>query len=98
MFFDYLYTDGKQQESKQVVEAADENHKSITYKAFGGDLMQIYKSIKAIIHVNQNAEYSLVTWTLEYEKMSEDVPDPSSLVDLAYKITKSTDILQLQLQ
>lgn len=71
---------------------------SLDFQQFGGDMMQIYKSLKTIVHVYQIDQNSLVTWTFEYEKMSEDIPYPALLVNLAYTITKAMGTLQLQLQ
>lgn len=94
--FSLILIDGKPQASNQLLEAADEKNKSITYTAFGGDLMQAYKSVKAIIRVEpKDHQNSLVTWTVEYEKVSEDIPDPDSLLDLAYKITKDVEARQV---
>ncbi|CAI9296923.1 unnamed protein product [Lactuca saligna] len=85
--------DGKLLSSKQVLEAADEKNKSITYTPLEGDAMlQIYKSLKAHIHFTENGENNFVTWTLEYEKINEDVPDPDALIDLAYKVTKVVEL------
>ncbi|TRO77430.1 hypothetical protein FKB34_17140 [Glycocaulis profundi] len=72
--------------------------KSITFRAFGGEMMQVYKSFKSTAYVKQKDEKSLVTWTFEYEKMREDVPDPDALVDITHKITNAMDTLQLQPQ
>ncbi|KAI3516634.1 hypothetical protein L1887_15557 [Cichorium endivia] len=81
--------DGKSLFSKLVLEAADEKNKSITYTPVEGDAMlQIYKSLKAHLLVSENGENNSVTWTLEYEKINEHVPDPDALLDLADKITK----------
>nr|XP_043638158.1 kirola-like [Erigeron canadensis] len=89
---------GKPQASKVVIEAADDNKKSITFRAIGGETMQVYKSFRSTAYVKQNDEKSLVTWTFEYEKMREGIPDPDALVDITYKITNAMDSLQLQPQ
>ncbi|KAL4574361.1 hypothetical protein LXL04_021190 [Taraxacum kok-saghyz] len=81
--------DGKTVASKQVLEAINEKQKSITYTPAEGDAMlQIYKSLKAHVQVRENGEAKSVTWTLEYEKINEDVPDPNALIDLACNVTK----------
>ncbi|XP_023738703.1 kirola [Lactuca sativa] len=89
----FLILYGKLLSSKQVLEAADEKNKSMTYTPLEGDAMlQIYKSLKAHIHFSENGENNFVTWTLEYEKINEDVPDPDALIDLAYKVTKVVEL------
>ncbi|KAG8382756.1 hypothetical protein BUALT_Bualt05G0110400 [Buddleja alternifolia] len=73
--------DGEKMVAKEMIESIDENMKSITYKVLDGDLLKMYKTFKFIINVDKNGEDNLVTWTLEYEKMTEDVPDPCRLMD-----------------
>lgn len=34
---------------------------------------------------------TLVNWTLEYEKVNEDVPDPHAYLELAVNITKDIE-------
>ncbi|XP_076921943.1 kirola-like [Bidens hawaiensis] len=53
-----------------------------------GTMYSIYKTFKASVQVNGTGDNSTVTWTLEYEKMNEDIPDPDSLVEAVQNITK----------
>nr|GFA24973.1 kirola-like [Tanacetum cinerariifolium] len=38
--------------------------------------------------VDENTKSSTVTWTVEYDKLSEDVPDPNSLLEFAKNVIK----------
>ncbi|PWA72105.1 hypothetical protein CTI12_AA273680 [Artemisia annua] len=80
--------DGEPQHTKELIEFADENNKSITFRVLEGEIIQIYKRIAANVRADQNGENCLVTWTVEYEKINEDVPDPDSIIDFAYNLTK----------
>ncbi|KAG8382757.1 hypothetical protein BUALT_Bualt05G0110500 [Buddleja alternifolia] len=82
---------GKKSVSIEMIEAIDEQNKSITYKVVEGDLADVYKSLKYIIKVDTNGEDNLVTWTLEYEKKNENVPDPCALMDVCVNVTKDIE-------
>ncbi|KAL9148792.1 hypothetical protein ABFS82_12G066600 [Erythranthe guttata] len=56
-----------------------------------GDLMELYKTFKATVHVDTVGEDNLVTWTFVYEKLNKDVPDPHTLMDLCVKLTKDIE-------
>lgn len=56
-----------------------------------GDLMELYKSFIISVHVDTKGEDNLVTWTLDYEKLNEDVEDPNTLMDYFIQITKDIE-------
>lgn len=82
--------------AKQVIESIDEENKSITFKMLEGDLMELYKSFIISIHVDTKGEDNLVTWTLDYEKLHEDVEDPNSLTEFFIHLTKDIESHHLQ--
>ncbi|XP_027164177.1 kirola-like [Coffea eugenioides] len=88
--------DGKEKVAKVVIEAIDEAKKSITFKMIEGDLMEFYKTFIATVHVEALGQSCLVAWTIEYEKRSENVPDPNTLMELALNITKDIETHQLK--
>ncbi|KAL8035006.1 hypothetical protein ABFX02_12G068800 [Erythranthe guttata] len=90
IFWSYTH-DGKESVSKQIIEAIDEEKKSVTYNLVEGDLMELYKTFKATVHVDTVGEDNLVTWTFVYEKLNEDVPDPHTLMELCVKLTKDIE-------
>ncbi|KAL2534234.1 Polyketide cyclase/dehydrase and lipid transport superfamily protein [Abeliophyllum distichum] len=82
--------DGKKKKAKQLIEAMEEEKKLIKFKMLEGDLMDEYKDFTIILHIETKGQIDLVTWTLEYEMLNEDVPHPISL--LAYFIGLTKDI------
>ncbi|KAG8382753.1 hypothetical protein BUALT_Bualt05G0110100 [Buddleja alternifolia] len=88
----WKYTDeGKEKYRKAVLEAIDEEKKLLKFKAVDGDVLQIYQKYTTTIHVDSNGDDHLVTWTIAYEKLSEDSPDPVSHLNLAINLTKEIE-------
>jgi hypothetical protein len=83
--------DGKAVMSKEVLEAIDDKNNSVTFKVIGGLLMELYKSFKFIVQATPKGEGSLVRWTLVYEKLNVDVPDPNLMLQFAIDLTKDID-------
>ncbi|KAI5677892.1 hypothetical protein M9H77_08842 [Catharanthus roseus] len=73
--------DGKDRVAKQIIEEVNEEKNSIRFKMIEGDLMELYKSMTIIYHVDKNGPDSLVTWTLDYEKIKDDNPHPGTLLN-----------------
>ncbi|EYU33127.1 hypothetical protein MIMGU_mgv1a019445mg [Erythranthe guttata] len=90
VYFNYTH-DGKERVAKEIIEALDEENKSVTYKVIEGDLMELYKTFKLTVRVDTTGEDNVVTWTFEYEKLSEDIPDPHTLMEFFGTMTKSID-------
>ncbi|EYU29497.1 hypothetical protein MIMGU_mgv1a021619mg [Erythranthe guttata] len=90
IFWNYTH-EGKKKVAKNIIEAIDEEKKSVTFKVTEGDLMELYKEFKLVVHVDTSGEDNVVTWTLEYEKLSEDVSDPHTLMDLCVSMTKDIE-------
>ncbi|KAM7484661.1 hypothetical protein LguiA_000670 [Lonicera macranthoides] len=88
--------DGKENVAKDIIEAVDEEKRSVTFKVIEGDVMELYKTFKATVHVDTKGENNLVTWTFDYEKMNEDVPDPNTLIEFCLNLTKDIETHHLQ--
>ncbi|CAL5399993.1 unnamed protein product [Camellia sinensis] len=88
--------DGKKKVAKVVVEAIDEENKSVAHKVIDGDLRELYKAFKGTVHVDTKGENNLVTWTFEYEKKSENVEDPNTLMDFLINVTKDIETHHLK--
>ncbi|KAM7487740.1 hypothetical protein LguiB_025224 [Lonicera macranthoides] len=95
IFWKYVH-DGKEKVAKEIIEAIDEEKKSVTFKVVEGDLMELYKTFKLTVHVDTKGENNLVTWTFDYEKMKEDVPDPNTLMEFCLNVTKDIETHHLQ--
>ncbi|KAL0326888.1 UNVERIFIED_CONTAM: Kirola [Sesamum angustifolium] len=84
--------DGVSSTAKEIIEAVDEEKRSITYKVTEGDLMAVYNTFKLAFSVDSNGEDNVVTWTVEYEKKNESVPEPSTFLDFCFSATKEIEL------
>ena len=80
-------TDGKEEEFKERVEV-DEENKTITYTALGGNLMELYKSYRFIVKAETNGT---VKFRIEYEKINEEVPPPHKYLQFSTNIFKEIE-------
>ena len=87
----FACVDGKDRVAKEIIEAIDEENKSVTFKVIEGDLMEHYKEIKLTVHVDTKGEDNLVTWTIEYEKVKDDTADPHTLMEFCLHVTKDIE-------
>ncbi|OVA16279.1 Bet v I domain [Macleaya cordata] len=77
--------------SKEKIEAVDETTKSVSYSIIDGELVNFYKNFKANLNVGTKGEGSLVKWSCEFEKASEEIPDPNIIKDFAVKSFQDLD-------
>ncbi len=83
---------GKACVAKEIVEDIDVEKKSISYNVIGGDLREEYKSFHLHIHVTtEGGDLNLVKWVLDYEKLHEDVPHPTQLLDFVLNVSKNIE-------
>ena len=68
------------------MEAIDEKNNSITI--IKGDILQEYKSLKAIVQAIPKGEGSLVHWIMEYLKLNKSFPKPNSLLQFVLDLNK----------
>ncbi|GER28854.1 polyketide cyclase/dehydrase and lipid transportsuperfamily protein [Striga asiatica] len=83
--FDYVL--GKAMNAKAKTEAINEGERSISLSVLEGDILNLYKSFKAKISVDDGH----VTWCIEFEKADESAPNPDDYAALAVEITKGLD-------
>ncbi|RDY09366.1 MLP-like protein 43, partial [Mucuna pruriens] len=84
-------SDGKVQRCEESIEGIDEEKKTIKFNLFGGDIDEHYKSFKLIIEVIDKKDGAAVKWSLEYEKMNEDIHPPHGYMDYYGNCTKEMD-------
>ncbi|GMH27627.1 hypothetical protein Nepgr_029470 [Nepenthes gracilis] len=78
--------------SKERIDEVDEAKKTMGYSVIEGELLNYFKSFKAKVAVAPKApEGSVVTWTCEYEKTSEEVSEPEHLKDFAGQTFEELD-------
>ncbi|XP_057731132.1 MLP-like protein 43 [Arachis stenosperma] len=89
--------DGKVTTCKETIESIDEQNKTVVYKFFDGDIDQHYKTLKLIFQVIENNNGGTSTkWTVEYEKVNEDVEAPYGYMEYFDKCAKELDAHLLQ--
>ncbi|KAK6139240.1 hypothetical protein DH2020_027013 [Rehmannia glutinosa] len=71
--------------AKEKLEKVDAVNKSIIYSVIEGDVLKCYKNFKGCLHVSPKGDGSLVKWWCEFDKASEDIPNPDFLRDFAVK-------------
>uniref|UniRef100_M1BBE3 Major latex n=1 Tax=Solanum tuberosum TaxID=4113 RepID=M1BBE3_SOLTU len=88
----WTYTlDGEKNISKQILEAIDHENKVLTLKEFEGDVTDKYDSFKATLHIETKDEIDLVSWTLDFERPNENVPELIRLLNFIVGMTKVVD-------
>ncbi|XP_049408238.1 kirola-like [Solanum stenotomum] len=88
----WTYTlEGEKKISKQVIEAIDHETKMLTLKEFEGDLVNKYDNFKATLHIETIYDIDLISWTIEYERPNENVPELVNLLDFIIGMTKAID-------
>ncbi|XP_062109601.1 MLP-like protein 28 [Humulus lupulus] len=91
---EWSYIAGSAETSKEMVEEIDEKNKSITFKIIDGEMTKYYKNVKSTIHATENIGQKLgssVKWTLQYEKMNDNIPDPTKYAELISVFIKTAD-------
>ncbi|CAI8607062.1 unnamed protein product [Vicia faba] len=76
----------------ESIEEVDEQNKKIIWKIFGGDIDKHYKAFRLILEVSDKADgTAVVKWTIEYEKINEDIDPPYGYMDYFGKNTRDID-------
>ncbi|QHN97476.1 hypothetical protein HN51_045231 [Arachis hypogaea] len=84
--------DGKVTTCKETIEFVDEKNKTIKFNLFDGDISKQYKVLKVIAQEIDNNNGSVsAKWTLEYEKINDNVEAPYGYLELYDKNTKEMD-------
>ncbi|TKY69307.1 defense response [Spatholobus suberectus] len=78
--------EGKEEIFKEKV-IMDEVNKIITYVAVGGNALELYKSYKAILKV----ENGMLKLRIEYEKLNDDIPAPKKYQQFIINIVRDID-------
>nr|GLL32910.1 kirola-like [Ipomoea trifida] len=83
--------DGKTEIAEHVMDTIDDEKKLLKYRAIKGDVLKSYKSFVITCGVDTNGDDNFVTWTLLYEKLKEEIPEPFTYLDFFFKLTKEMD-------
>ncbi|XP_054810307.1 MLP-like protein 28 [Prosopis cineraria] len=89
----YSLLDGMAQVSKVVVESINLTDVSMTFKVIEGDLLDVYNSFVIYLKLTPNilSVGSVLHWTSEHEKPTADTVDPTSLMEVAIRVSKDID-------
>ncbi|TKY68508.1 MLP protein [Spatholobus suberectus] len=89
----WTYTiDGKVITCQESVESVDEQNKTINYKLFGGDIDHQFKAFKLIFQaIDKEHGGAIVKWTIEYERIGEEVDPPYGYIEYVHKCTSDID-------
>ncbi|KAG7589696.1 Bet v I/Major latex protein [Arabidopsis suecica] len=84
---------GEAKVAKERIEAVKPEKNLITFRVIEGDLMKEYKSFLLTIQVTpkQGGSGSIVHWLLEFEKISEEVAHPETLLQFCVEVSKEID-------
>ncbi|KAK7405728.1 hypothetical protein VNO78_07336 [Psophocarpus tetragonolobus] len=87
-----LCTYGKVTTYHESIESVDEPNKTITYKIFSGDIDHEYKVFKVIFHaIHKDHGSAIIKWTIEYEKINEEIHPPFGFMEYLYKGSRHVD-------
>ncbi|CAL5196483.1 unnamed protein product [Lathyrus oleraceus] len=76
----------------ESIEEVDEKNKKNTWKLFGGEIDKHYKAFKLTLEVVDKADGTAVAkWTVEYEKINEDIHPPNGWMDYLNQCTRDID-------
>ena len=79
--------------AKERIEAVEPDKNLITFRVIEGDLMKEYKSFLITIQVTpkHGGPGSIVHWHLEYEKISDEVAHPETLLQFCVEVSQEID-------
>ncbi|AET02676.1 putative START-like domain-containing protein [Medicago truncatula] len=84
--------DGKVHTCHESLEEVDEQNKKIIFKLFGGDIDEHYKVFKLILEVIDKGDGTAASkWTVEYEKINEDIDPPNGYMEYFGKCARDID-------
>ncbi|KAL4356034.1 hypothetical protein AHAS_Ahas09G0046300 [Arachis hypogaea] len=89
-----LRLDGKACVCKDIIEDIDKEDNKISFRVLEGDLLKHhYKSFKFLLHaVPKKKGGCMVRWTMEYEKINENTPDPHTMMQLVVDVSKQVEV------
>lgn len=82
--------------TKERIELVDEEKKTLSYSFLEGEILKYYKNFKAIVSVSTKGDGALIKYAAEFDKASEEVPDPDLFRDFAVKLFQDLDAYLLK--
>ncbi|XAR72242.1 hypothetical protein NMG60_11018814 [Bertholletia excelsa] len=87
----WTYIMGRPVIAKDKIGAVDEENRSITFDLIGGEVTKYYSSFKATLQATSREGKNWAKWTLEFEKLNEQVPTPHSHMEFLLNGAKEID-------
>jgi len=85
-------TDGKTVTCLETIESVDEQNKKIEFKLFGEAIDDKYKVFKLTFEaIEKDGGSAAIKWSIEYEKVSEEVRPPYGYLELYDHVIKDVD-------
>nr|GLL32914.1 UPF0503 protein At3g09070, chloroplastic-like [Ipomoea trifida] len=82
---------GKTETAETFMDIIDNEKKIVKYRIVKGDILNSYKSFIVTCEVETNGDDKFVTWTVVYEKLKEEIPEPLSYMEYFFTVTKELD-------
>uniref|UniRef100_A0A0D9W5Y5 Bet v I/Major latex protein domain-containing protein n=1 Tax=Leersia perrieri TaxID=77586 RepID=A0A0D9W5Y5_9ORYZ len=81
--------------AKEKVEVADDEKKVVSYSVVDGELVSFYKNFRVTLQVvpkgGEDGAGAVVNWTMEFDKVSEQIPEPDVIKETAAKTFHDLD-------
>jgi hypothetical protein len=80
--------------AKEKVELADDENKVVSYTVVDGELVNFYKNLKITLKVvpaKEGDAGAVINWTVEFDKASDQVPEPDVIKETATKTFHDLD-------
>jgi len=85
-------TDGETLTCLETIESVDEQNKTIVFKLFGEAMDDKYKVFKLTFEaIEKDGGSAAIKWSIEYERVSEDVRPPYGYIEFYDHLTKDVD-------
>ena len=90
-------TDGKTVTCLETIESVDEEKKRIAFKLFGEAIDDKYKVFNITFEaIEKDGDSAAIKWSIEYEKVSEEVHAPYGYLELYDHVTRDVDVHLLE--
>lgn len=80
--------------AKEKVEVADDEKKVVSYSVVDGELVSFYKNFRVTVQVTDkgaDGAGAVVNWTMDFDKASDEVPEPDVIKETAAKTFHDLD-------
>nr|GLL32918.1 kirola-like [Ipomoea trifida] len=81
---------GKTEIGESFMDTIDDEKKMVKYRVVKGDILKSFKSFIITCEVETNGDGNFVIWTVVYEKLKEEIPEPLTFMEYLFTLTKET--------